>query len=119
MQILDTVRVRAFAIHVMKLTRQKIDEPAFQRSSRAQPQFFTRQRALFFSRVLVLLLQKTVRSLQLHLHDFFRELGEGSSVVSASACTQARAKLKHSALIELNQCAILTPAYAAHSDFQP
>ena len=107
-----------FVCHVVRMTRQLFCQPDFQEKHRARPEDFTRQRALSFSRVVVLLLQKTVRSIQLHLHDFFRELGEPIDPVSASAWTQARAKLKHTAFIELNQGAILDSVYAPESAFE-
>jgi hypothetical protein len=110
--------LKSFAYHVVKITRQHFNEPQFQQKHRVRPEDFTRQRALSFSRVVVLLLQKTVRSIQLHLHDFLRELGEQIGSLSASAWTQARAKLKHTAFIELNERAILEQVYASGSQFE-
>ena len=100
------------------MTRQYFNDPRFQEKHRVRPEDFTRQRTLSFSRVVVLLLQKTVRSIQLHLHDFLRELGEQIGSVSASAWTQARAKLKHTAFIELNEKAILEQVYAPGCPFE-
>ena len=68
-------------------------------------------------RTVVFLLQKTVRSVQLHLHEFFDRLGEKLPPVTASAWSQARLKLCHTAFIELNQRAILEPVYAVGSAF--
>lgn len=111
-------RSKNFACHIVRITRQLFEKPDFQKKHRARAEDFTRQRALSFSRVVLLLLQKTVRSIQLHLHDFFRELGESIDSVTASAWTQARAKLKHTAFIELNQGAILDQVYASGSAFE-
>jgi hypothetical protein len=66
----------------------------------------------------VFLLQKTVRSVQLHLHEFFDRLGEEWQPVTASAWSQARLKLCHTAFIELNHRAILKPVYGAGSAFE-
>src|SRR5258708_30561334 len=75
---------------------------------------FTRRRALPFPVVMLLLLQKTTKSVQRHLHAFFHQLsGElEDRCVTAGAWTQARAKLAHTALIELNQAVVLPAFYA-------
>jgi hypothetical protein len=79
------------------------------------PKTFTRQRKLPFSYVVLLVLQKSLKSLQLHLHEFFERLTDGHEWQSATpgAWTQARAKLRHTAFIELNQAAVLAPLEAA------
>jgi len=112
MQFLDGGNYR-----VVRIIRQYFNDMNFQQKHRVRPQDFTRQRTLSFARVMVLVLQKTVRSIQLHLHDFFGELGEEMDSVSASAWTQARAKLKHTAMVELNEKAILEQVYGPGSDF--
>lgn len=62
---------------------------------------------------MLLILQKTTRSLQRHLHSFFEKLlPRGKVSVSPSAYTQARAKLSHTAFLELNRD-ILVPAFYA------
>jgi hypothetical protein len=75
---------------------------------------FTRQRLLTFPRLGVLIVQKTVRSAHAHLADFFAQLtgDAGADHAGASAWTQARAKLKHTAFIELNEKALLANIYA-------
>src|SRR5436190_212544 len=75
---------------------------------------FTRRRVLSFPVVMLLLLQKTTRSVQRHLQSFFRELSADFRTVSVTAggWTQARAKLKHTAFIELNQTVVLPGFYA-------
>lgn len=81
---------------------------------------FTRERLLTFPVVMLFLLQKTSKSLQRHLHSFFHQLwpqpNQGS--VTGGAWTQARAKLSHTAFIELNQEVLLpcfyAPAQAQH-----
>lgn len=62
---------------------------------------FTRDRKLNFYSVLVLLLQKSVKSLQLKLNEFMDRL-EASESVTASAFCQARRKFLPQAFIELN-----------------
>lgn len=65
---------------------------------------------------MLLLLQKSLKSLQLRLHEFFERLADGQAGDAATpgAWTQARAKLRSSAFIELNQVAVLAPLEAAH-----
>lgn len=95
----------------VEITRQVIKEQSFCERHRVNNKCFVRRRKLTFANMVVLLLQKTVRSIQLHLHDFFGELGQ-CSVVASSWC-EARLKLKHTAFIELNQRAIIDVAYDA------
>jgi hypothetical protein len=73
---------------------------------------FTRERVLTFPVVMLLLLQKTTKSIQRHLHSFFHQLGlpADAGPVTPGGWTQARAKLSHTAFIELNQ-QILLPGW--------
>jgi hypothetical protein len=79
-----------------------------------RPEDFTRQRQLTFPLVMIFVLQKTVKSIQGHLHEFLDELAAGQlfEPVTAGAWTHARAKLKHTAFIELNQEVVLPAAQA-------
>ncbi len=100
---------------IIQLIRGRLGEAGFMGRHKARAQDFTRRRFLPFAHVMTLLLQKTVRSLQLHLNDFFDRLERGLAPVTASAWSQARLKLRHSALIELNQKAVIEPAYSPAS----
>jgi hypothetical protein len=93
-----------------------IQEPSFCQAHRVSDTCFIRRRKLTFVKVMVILLQKTVRSIQLHLHDFFGEWAQHSAV--ASSWCEARLKLKHTAFLELNRRAILEVAYGGQSGFQ-
>jgi Transposase DDE domain len=95
--------------------RKMIQQDSIQESYRNTPEAFTRQRKLPFSSLVLLVLQKSVKSLQLRLHEFFRETAEGGPQESAtaSAYTQARAKLSHKVFIELNNKALLKPLEAS------
>jgi hypothetical protein len=75
---------------------------------------FTRERVLTFPVVMLLLLQKTTKSLQRHLQSFFRELSRDFEKVSVTAggWTQARAKLRDTAFIEMNQSVVVPAVYA-------
>jgi hypothetical protein len=67
-----------------------------------------------FPVVLLFVLQKTVKSIQRHLHEFLGELAGGQlfEPVTAGAWTHARAKLQHTAFIELNREVVLPTAQA-------
>ncbi len=113
----EHLKDRAFSESIVEIIRQLLGSTRFCDRHRRRPQDFTRERHLCFMRTVVFLLQKTLRSVQLHLHEFFDRLGEKRSPVTASAWSQARLKLRHSAFIELNQRAILEPVYRAGSEF--
>lgn len=100
--------------------RTRIFAPDFCARHRRDIRAFTRQRLLPFPVVMLLLLQKTTRSVQRHLQSFFQELWPDAAGHSATpgGWTQARAKLAHTAFIELNQEVLLpcfyAPEQAAH-----
>lgn len=103
----------------VRTTRELIHDQPFWHRHRAGEKDFTRQRKLPFMKVVVLVLQKTVRSIQLHLHDFFEALTPDFSPATAPSWSEARVKLHHTAFIELNQRAILDGAYGGRSLFIP
>lgn len=77
-----------------------IESKAFKEEHRTSVIAFTRERKVIFPRLMLLIIQKSVKSIQLRLNEFFGWLGAPS--VSNSAFTQARANLKPSAFIALN-----------------
>lgn len=81
----------------------------FKKRHRSDSKAFTRVRKLTFTLVMLLILQKSAKSLQLILNEFFTKLG--TILVTASAFTQARNKLSHTAFIELNQKAVIETCY--------
>jgi Transposase DDE domain len=101
----------------IQTTRELIHDELFCQRHRTSDRDFTRHRKLPFAHVMVMLLQKTVRSIQLHLHDFFAALTLAGQRVSASSWCEARLKLKHTAFIELNERAILDGVYGEKHDF--
>ena len=66
---------------------------------------FTRLRSLPFAVVLIMVLRKSVKSLQCIVNETMH--GLSFDEISASAYSQARYKLQHTAFIELNQKAIV------------
>jgi hypothetical protein len=104
----------AIAKRVINNVRSMIVNPEIISNHRVKRSFFTRQRKLPFASVVLLLLQKSLKSIQLHLNEFFTELWDGVhvGVPTASAWTQARAKLRHTFFIALNDEALLKSVYA-------
>lgn len=83
-----------------------LDSPEFQARHRQRPQDFTRKRCLPFAIVVLFLLNLIKRALQDELDEFFKVLGGAAiavRLVTKSAFSQARQKLKYEAFIELNQ----------------
>ena len=103
------------AIRILQAVRHRLADSSFLERHRFAPKDFTRRRKLPFSSVVLLVLQKSLKSLHLHLHEFFERLTDGHAgdAPTPGAWTQARAKLRHSAFIELNQAAVLAPLEAA------
>jgi hypothetical protein len=93
--------------------RQRFCAGDFIARNRVRPVDFTRQRQLTFPVIMLFTLQKTVKSIQRHLHEFLDELagGELFEPVTTSAWTHARAKLKPSAFIELNRDCVVPAIY--------
>jgi hypothetical protein len=91
--------------------RQLLCEASFCGRHKRREQDFTRRRCFCFMNTVVLLLQKSVRSLQLRLNEFFDRLDQSLAPASASAWSQARLKLAHTAFIELNRKALVEPFY--------
>jgi hypothetical protein len=102
-------------IQLVETLRSKLCDADFIARSRMRAQDFTRERQLTFPVVMLFVLQKTIKSLQRHLHEFFDELmgGEIFEPVTAGAFTHARAKLKHGAFIELNEGTVLPWIYSS------
>jgi len=100
-------------VDVIQSLRRTLCDVPFSVRHRMRPQDFTRHRQLTFPIVMLLALQKTVKSIQRHLHEFLDELADGQlfEPVTAGAWTHARAKLKHTAFIELNTANLLPWVY--------
>ena len=93
----------------METSRTLISGDAFKCLHRWTGQAFTRVRSLTFELVLVMVLRKSVKSLQNVVNEAMSWLGV--ETVTASAYSQARYKLKHTAFIELNRKAVVGTMY--------
>ena len=100
--------------------RARLRDSDFIARHRTRVQDFTRERQLTFPVLMLFILQKTVKSLQRHLHEFLDELATGElfQTVTSGAVTHARAKLKAGAFIELNQDCVLPTIYGVEHPIQ-
>jgi hypothetical protein len=107
--------IGAQIIALVEALRRRLCDGNFIARHRVRPEDFTRERQLTFPIVMLFTLQKSLKSLQRHLHEFLDELADGAlfEPVSAGAFTHARAKLKHSAFVELNRACVLPAIYDA------
>ena len=94
------------ALHVIEKLRLHLPDTGFASRHRKRPADFTRQRVLTFPVLMLLLLQKSLKSLQAHGHEFFWQWR--GPAVSAGALTHARDKLCASAFVELNALVLQT-----------
>jgi hypothetical protein len=93
----------------IETSRTLIQNEAFKRRHCWTEEAFTRIRSLTFGVVLVMVLRKSVKSLQNVVNEVMSWLGVDT--VTASAYSQARYKLKHTAFIELNRKAVVETMY--------
>ncbi len=109
-----------YLLALAEALRAKLRDPSFLARHRVRPQDFTRQCQLSFTVLVLFILQKTVKSLQRHLHELLEELAQGQlfEPVSSGAVTHARAKLQDSAFIELNRDCILPVVYRSERPVQ-
>ena len=100
--------------------RTRLRDPNFLARHRVRPQDFTRQRQLTFPRLMLFVLQQTVKSIQRHLHEFLDDLAHGElfEPVTTGAVRHARAKLKDSAFLELNRDCLLPVVYGPEHPIQ-
>jgi hypothetical protein len=96
---------RQFYTGLMAYIRQLIGSDKFKQRHRISGKAFTRKRILRFELMILFLLNMVKHAVQDELDEFFKIL-QGSKVarriVTKSAFSQARKKLKYSAFIELN-----------------
>lgn len=94
----------------IKIARELLQSHEFKEQYKNTPTAFTRTRKLHFEILMILMLQKGLKSLQLRLNELVLSLENGDSI-SNSAFTQARANLDYRAFIELNQKSVVDVMY--------
>jgi hypothetical protein len=94
---------------VVNTTKKILKDDEFKSHHRTSPKVFLRERKLTFGLVMLLIMQKTMKSIQLLLNEVFGQIDLDPA--TNSAFTQARRHLKHTAFIELNQRAVVAEYY--------
>jgi hypothetical protein len=109
-----------YLITLVEALRVKLRDPSFLACHRVRPEDFTRNCQLTFPVLMLFILQKTIKSIQRHLHEFLDELAQGEifEPVTSGAVTHARAKLKDTAFIELNRDCVLPTVYGSERPIQ-
>jgi len=117
--IISKSPANALALTLVQKLRDLLLDPAFLDRNRLHEKAFTRNRLLPFTAVVLLVLQQTVKSIQNHLHEFLGQWnGPGSlDMPGTGAFTRARAKLRHTAYVELNSQVLLPAVYQSAGDF--
>jgi hypothetical protein len=91
------------------VSRECINDDDFRSRHRTDDRYFTRCRKLTFVIVILLLLRKSMKSIQCAVNELFMALGIES--VTAAAFSQARKRIRHTAFIELNERAVVKVLY--------
>ena len=103
-------------LEIIRIIKSLLRDDSFKERHRVNNTDFTRIRKLTFIILVLLIIQKSLKSIQLVLNEFFKKLsvftGLAFITVSASAFSKARKKLCHTAFIELNELAIVQPYYS-------
>jgi Transposase DDE domain len=109
----NDILLRNRALGLIEQLRHRMVDPALCARHRRRPENFTRECRLRFPVLMIVLLQKSLKSLQARLHELLRQLAQGVELgrLSAGAVTHARAKLCASAFVELNQQGVLPIVY--------
>jgi hypothetical protein len=113
--------IAPYLLYLIESLRHQLSNPAFVARHRVRPEDFTRQRQLTFPLVMLFILQKTVKSIQRHLNEFLHDVARDDVCEPAtpSAWSHARAKLKHTAFIELNEKTVLPVFYGPEPQQAP
>lgn len=113
----NSIALHQRALALIEQLRSALLAPAFWGRHRRRPTDFTRECVLTFPVLMLLVLQKSLKSLQTHAQEFFWQLRPGvvGPRVSAGAVTHARAKLRARAFVELNQGVLHTVYGPAHA----
>ena len=111
----NDLSLKSRALTLIARLRQPLPDPAFWWRHRRHERDFTRECVPTFPVLMLLLLQKSLKSLQPHGHEFLDQLAAGPArpKLSGGALTHARAKLRASAFVELNTAAVLARVYGS------
>ena len=105
-------KILSFREKVNKIVRKLIKKDKFVRKYIKESTWFTRNRKLTIEIMILLILQKWVKSTQLKLNEFFSKLWKKiSDIATSAAFSIARKKLWFELYIELNKLSILDLFY--------
>lgn len=107
--------VPQYLVALIESLRARLRDGGFISRHRSREQDFTRQRRLSFGWVMLFTLQKSIKSVQRHLHEFLSHLAADPAAgesVTPQAWAKARTKLRPSAFVALNTECVLPTAYA-------
>ena len=112
--------IPGYLLTLIETLRARLHEADFQARQRVRPADFTRAGTLTFPVLMPFVLQKSVKPIQRHWHEFFDDWAAGPHFqpLSSGAVTHARAKLKASAFSELNQACVLPVIYGPQHPIQ-
>jgi hypothetical protein len=115
MRMRNKIPLQQRALALIEQLRHCLIDPGLGSRHRRRPTDFTRECVLTLPVLMLLLLQKSLKSLQVHLQEFLGQLAGGGPALqlSGGALTHARAKLRASAFVELNASAVLGTVYGA------
>ena len=88
-----------------KTLNSRLDEKEYQQAHSVGAGAFTRRRKLTFKQLVVFLMNVVTKSIQKELNHYYKLIKSGDfdlQHISQGAFTQARAKLKHTAFVELS-----------------
>jgi hypothetical protein len=100
---------------VIETIRRLLFDSVFVSKHKKNSQDFTRVRKLTFQLLLITILRKSVKSVQLVLNEIIKYLPPPIMSISNVAYCKGKAKILHTAFIELNQIAILGVTYSDES----
>jgi len=109
----NNILLKERALKLIHRLRGQIIDPGLCSRHRRREQDFSRECRLTFPVLVILLLQKSLKSLQARLHEYMRglALGTESNSLSVGAVTHARAKLSAEVFVDLNRQAVLPTLY--------
>jgi hypothetical protein len=95
-------QVLSFSKKIIIIKKENIISNKLKMKFRKNETYFTRNRKLTFENMIILMLQKWVKSLQLRLNEFSLNLWKKLDTITASAYVQAKNKISYKLFLYLN-----------------
>lgn len=90
--------------------------PSSKEKYRKNEKAFTRERKLNFHQAVIFMIRKSMKSLQNSLNEYFNEIDDNETTITASAYSQMRKNLSHQIFIDLNKDVIVDTLYSDNLD---